>query len=231
MAKKQVKVHKTAKRKAARRAVSAPVVAQQSRESAFPEQDFFRRIEDPLAFRIVLLEASKSSLNVLRGVYSMKETRQMKIDRLVPLQREVREIRLLIQKLEEMMPKYTRMSVSKSYPHLAKIPLKPQKTEVVEQPVVVQEEVVESPVVVAKTKTQLERLTDSIDQIEDRLKKMQGPGSAARQAKKSWSHEPAEKTEKKQDAWASSQEKKENPDLGTELGKTLDNIQKKLSNM
>lgn len=153
-----------------------------------PDREFFMKIQHPIGFRRDLLEASKTTLNMLKGLHGLKEIRTQKLEYLRELQREMREIKQLMQKVEEMLPKYTKKEAAKQYPHLnivtAKIS-KQAKLRRVEQvilerepapepvaehrPVPAPEPVREPEPIVEKTRTELDRLNDSIADIDEKI--------------------------------------------------------------
>jgi hypothetical protein len=189
------------------------------REQLFPEQEFFVKIDDPNYFRRTILEASKSTLSTLKGIYSVKELRQQKIAKLLRLQHEIREIRLLIQKAEELMPKYTKQQAVKRFTYLVKKKEEPKKEQVKrEEPKrrVVQKKAL-SPA--QRTRLEIDRLSESINQVENRMRKLPETRQKV---------ERIEKVQGSVKQGVPQSKTTPNEDLGIELGKALDKIHKKL---
>ena len=220
-----------ARKKKARGKKASVKVAYRQKESLLPEQDFFRRIEYPHDFRRNLLEGSKSALSALKGVYAVKEIRQKKLQKLLELQSAVREIRLLIQKAEELMPKYTKHQAIRKFPQLAPPKPKKEKKAKKEKPVPAPKPKPVVPVQRQRSMSELDKLSASIDKIESKIKSL--PNEPARPKKKKPEApkdegKPAAKEDKKPEA-------KPAPavadDLGVELGKALDKIHAKLKEL
>jgi hypothetical protein len=83
------------------------------------DQEFYIRITEPVTFRRSLLEASKGTLGILRELYSVKQTREKKQEKTALLHREFKELKMLVQKLEEMLPDYTKADIKKHFPEFA----------------------------------------------------------------------------------------------------------------
>ena len=83
------------------------------------EQEFFIRISNPNTLRRELLEASKLILSILKQTYIVKQLREAKHYQLAKIDTEVKEIKLLVQKLDELVPHYTKADLKKLLPDLA----------------------------------------------------------------------------------------------------------------
>ena len=221
----QQETHKMMKRK------HRPQRQPQRREKLMPEQDFYMRIEDPMYFRRGVLEASKSSLSVLKGIHAIKDLRQRKMEKLLQLQRQVREIRLLVQKAEELLPKYTKQQAAKQFPkfaepkkeehHPKKEEAPKKKEEPKPQP---RKEQLPAPAekpVVQRTMTEIERLSHSIAKIEQQIKQL--PELKPRPVK---SERPMAPPSARAAPPAHADDK-----LGADLGKALESIRKKLKDI
>ena len=169
-------------------------------------EDYFICMNEPAVFRRNLLEASKVSLVVIKGLYLIREIKARKQEKLSQLQKEIREIRLLMQKAEEFMPKHSRQEAARIFPHAA------EKKQAAVTP---KQEPAQTPSIkVVPAMTEMDRLSHSIKDIESKLNTLPGKKEAPVQA-------PVKEAAKP------------NPsnDLTAELGKTLEGIQKRLKQM
>ena len=83
------------------------------------EQEFFIRISNPKTLRRELLEASKLILSILKQTYLVKQLREAKHYQLAKVDTEVKEIKLLVQKLDEIVPHCTKAELKKLLPDLS----------------------------------------------------------------------------------------------------------------
>ena len=144
------------------------------KEDFMPDQEFFMQIKKPVWFRKTTLEASKSVLTVLKGLQTIKDVRQQKMEKLELLSSEVKEIRLLMQKAEELMPKYSRQETAKHFPQLnqqAKTSSKIQMKKAAEPIVVVQRKL-----------SELDLINQSLASVESRMKQLPGAEKKATDA-------------------------------------------------
>lgn len=82
------------------------------------EHDFYMKIENSTAFRRKLLEASKSTLGMLREIYIVKQLNNKKHEKTAQLQKELKELRVLVQKMNELLPDYAKADMKKHFPEL-----------------------------------------------------------------------------------------------------------------
>jgi hypothetical protein len=80
------------------------------------DQEFYVRISNSAAFRKNLLETSKGTIGILREMYAVKQIRDKKHEKTEILHNELKELKMLVQKLEEMMPGYTKADIKKHFP-------------------------------------------------------------------------------------------------------------------
>jgi len=212
-----------------------PAVVFRKKETLLPEQDFFRRIDFPTDFRRNLLEGSKSTLSALKGVYSVKDIRQKKLQKLMELQRSIREIRLLIQKAEELMPKYAKHHAVKRFPQLGDPKPVPPPKQIKPAPMPKPPRPQPHEVARQRSMSELDRLSQSLAHVEKKISSL--PNQAKGLKKKTG--EPAERVKEttdsasvpKSEVVAIPEDKKkpeEHDDIGVELGKALERIHKKL---
>ena len=71
------------------------------------------KIDDSVLFRRNLLESSKSTLSTLKQVYGVKQLREAKQQIIKTIEEELREIKLLSQKIEHLMPQYKKEDIAK----------------------------------------------------------------------------------------------------------------------
>lgn len=81
-------------------------------------QEFFMRIENPKTFRRNLLESSKLTLGVLKQTYSVKQLREMKEEIMGMIDKEIKELKLLVQRLDEMVPKHSEQEIRRRFPEI-----------------------------------------------------------------------------------------------------------------
>ncbi len=77
------------------------------------KHDFFMKINDSMLFRRNLLESSKSTLTTLKQIYGVKQLREAKKQIIKTIEEELKEIKLLSQKIEHLMPQYKKEDMSK----------------------------------------------------------------------------------------------------------------------
>ncbi|MFH0870306.1 MAG: hypothetical protein V1866_04590 [archaeon] len=129
--------------------------------------DFFMRISDPALFRRNLLESSKQTLGMIREMYTVKQIREMKQERISTLHREFKEIRLLCQKLEEIMPKHTEADLRKHIPEF-NAKKKEQKT-LVQEPESAPEPEARPKVSPQKASSELDKLALALNEVQRKL--------------------------------------------------------------
>jgi hypothetical protein len=104
-----------------------------SKKNGEEGQEFFIRLSNPNTFRRYLLEASKMTLTILKQTYKVKQIREAKHELMSRIAREVKELKILVQKTDEMMPRYNQAEIRKILPDLIIIreqpEAKPQKAE------------------------------------------------------------------------------------------------------
>jgi len=83
------------------------------------EHDFYMRIENSTAFRRSLLEASKSTLGMLKEIYVVKQLSEKKHEKTTQLQKELKELRVLVQKMNELLPDYAKADLKKHFPEMS----------------------------------------------------------------------------------------------------------------
>lgn len=86
------------------------------KEEKNEKHEFYMRIDDSSAFRRSLLEASKSTLGMLREIIVVKQIVEKKHEKAAQVQKELRELKVLVQKLNEMMPDYSKSELKKQFP-------------------------------------------------------------------------------------------------------------------
>ncbi|MBN1792189.1 hypothetical protein JW826_00685 [Candidatus Woesearchaeota archaeon] len=184
-----------------------------------PDKEFFMRIERPVLFRRNLLEASKSTLGVLKGLYTLKELRHRKLGKLSELNREIKEIRLLIQKIEEYLPHYAKHETAKYFPALDLEPRTRRKERKEEEPAPSPKRK-ESPAP-ERARSEIERLTVKLEDVEDKMENITNTKV------KEEREEPKEELREEKHAMP----KRQTKELGREIGDTLKSIHKKLKDL
>jgi len=131
------------------------------------ELDLFMRISDPAVFRRNLLESSKQTLGMIREMYNVKQIRDLKQGRIVALHKEFKEIRLLCQKLEDIMPKHTEADLRKHIPEF-NIKKKEQKT-LIPEPGSAPEPEARPKISPQKASSDLEKLAQALNEVQRKL--------------------------------------------------------------
>jgi hypothetical protein len=93
-------------------------------KKATEEQELFLRLSNPNTFRRNLLESSKLILTILKQTYRVKQIREAKHERMERLAKEIKELRILIQKIDELMPNYSKTDLKKLLPEINFTPIK-----------------------------------------------------------------------------------------------------------
>lgn len=87
-------------------------------EEKHAEHEFYMKIDNSAAFRRSLLEASKSTLGMMREIYVVKQLNNKKHEKTAQLQKELKELRVLVQKMNELLPDYAKADLKKHFPEL-----------------------------------------------------------------------------------------------------------------
>jgi hypothetical protein len=127
-------------------------------------QDFFMRIENPKLFRRNLLESSKEVLSILKQIYSIKRIREQKKELVTLMNKEIKEITLLFDKLEDALPKHSKEELEKQFPQLKKEKPKPVKTENSSP-----KEEKKSQKKTSEKDSELDKLSRALDDVQNRL--------------------------------------------------------------
>ncbi len=80
------------------------------------QQEFFVRIDNPTIFRKNLLLASKLTLGVLKQSYSLNHLKETKTELVGLIRNEIKELKVLVQNLYDLMPKHSRDEIIKKFP-------------------------------------------------------------------------------------------------------------------
>ena len=200
------------------------------------DSSFFIMVNEPTITRRNVLEASKAALLAIKGIYQINEIKAKKQEKLELLRSQVREIRLLLQKAEEFMPKYSKVEANKRFPHLFEEPKHDVKKQVSgKKPVITSAQSL--PPEIQKKLSEAERLAQSMQDVEEKLKTLpeKRPERRVVSEKKVESVKEEKPEPKKEEAPKDSQ-RLDDPRLSMEdmsftLGKTLEGIQKKLKDL
>ncbi|HJX06105.1 MAG TPA: hypothetical protein VJ461_05320 [Candidatus Nanoarchaeia archaeon] len=82
------------------------------------QQDFFVCVQNPKNFRRNLLESSKNTLFILKQIYTVKQIRETKHEIMDKVVDELKELKILAQKIDELMPQHTREELKKLVPEI-----------------------------------------------------------------------------------------------------------------
>ena len=81
-------------------------------------QAFFMRIDSPADFRRGILESSKMTLSILKQIYGVKKIREAKQDLITKISKELKELKILAYKANELMPAHRKEDLRKMFPRL-----------------------------------------------------------------------------------------------------------------
>ncbi|MBU1199420.1 MAG: hypothetical protein KKF46_07045 [Nanoarchaeota archaeon] len=82
------------------------------------QQEFFMQINNPNGFRRNILEASKLTLSILKETHRIRRIREAKHELIHRITHEIKELKLLVKKIEDLMPVYTKADLKKKFPHM-----------------------------------------------------------------------------------------------------------------
>lgn len=80
--------------------------------------DYFIRVDDATDLRRKILESSKASVHILRTYHKLERTRGAKLTLIKSLKRELKDLTLLINRLEEITPNLTKTELQELNPEL-----------------------------------------------------------------------------------------------------------------
>lgn len=78
--------------------------------------DYFIRIDDATDLRRKLLESSKATIHILRGHQHLAQVRSEKLTLQKSLRRELKEITMLMNRMDELIPQLTKSEVQELNP-------------------------------------------------------------------------------------------------------------------
>jgi hypothetical protein len=76
----------------------------------------FVRIENAAQTRRTLLEASKASLQILRGQQALAEVRVKKREQIAILRKDLRDLSVLLGKVEALLPQFSQAEINEMLP-------------------------------------------------------------------------------------------------------------------
>ena len=142
-------------------------------------QEFFVRINNPTNFRRNLLLASKITLGVLKKGYSLIRIRDTKREMMGMIEHEMKELKVLVENLYELMPKHSKDELMKKFPDvIVREPIKPvQHKDYKEEHEHHHEELHQEhkPIprpVQRQPSSEIEKLTRALDAVESKLKNL-----------------------------------------------------------
>jgi hypothetical protein len=164
-----------------------------NQETLKSDDSYFVSLKSPLEFRRQILECSKKSLYGLQNYQRILLIRQKKLKELESLKQSLKEIEYISRKLNEKLPPFDSTVIDSVKPRIEKAQLKIPVQKVAAAPVsksstsgkpvlvkpavptpkaIVPVKPIPVPVVV-KEKTELEKLEDSLADIEGKLQRLQ----------------------------------------------------------
>lgn len=75
------------------------------------KEEFFKRIEKPIQVRKTVLESSKGIIQVLKGYQKILDIRNQKNELVRTLKTDMKEIKLLLEKLTTVLPESAKMKL------------------------------------------------------------------------------------------------------------------------
>jgi hypothetical protein len=80
------------------------------------EENLYVCVRAPKTLRRNILESSKNTLFILKQVYTIKQLRESKHEVMEKIDEELKELKILIQKIDDLMPKYNKDELKKLIP-------------------------------------------------------------------------------------------------------------------
>lgn len=80
---------------------------------------YFIKLDDGKNLRKKVLESSKSSLQILKGYQNLLDVRKRKSQLLEALRTDMKELTLLVNKLEELLPQFTKKELKELQPAIS----------------------------------------------------------------------------------------------------------------
>jgi hypothetical protein len=130
------------------------------------EQDLFMRVNNPALIRKNLLESSKLVLTILKQTYRIKQIRELKQERISILSQEIKELKILIQKIEELMPQYTKADLKKLLPDITLVKKPKPKPELSKAEAKQEEKPEPKP---AAPVSDMDRITKALEDVQRKL--------------------------------------------------------------
>ena len=84
-----------------------------------PEHQFFMRIINPNTFRRNLLGASGLTLKILKQTYRVNQVREIKYVLMNKIKKEIRELKALVYRTNELVPSYTKEELKRMFPKVS----------------------------------------------------------------------------------------------------------------
>jgi hypothetical protein len=134
------------------------------------EQEFFMRISSPNILRKNLLEASKFTLTILRQTYTVKQYREVKQELLSNINKEMKELKLLLDKADHLLPQYTKAELKKLMPNQS-LARKPQPQQQAQPAQASQPKKEEAPAVPEQA-SELDRIGKIMEEIQKKLQNL-----------------------------------------------------------
>ncbi|MBN2459639.1 hypothetical protein JXB28_05115 [Candidatus Woesearchaeota archaeon] len=82
------------------------------------QENLYICVKAPKVLRRNVLESSKDTLFILKQVYTIKQIRDSKHEVMAKIDHELRELKILVQKIDELMPKYNKEELKKLIPDM-----------------------------------------------------------------------------------------------------------------
>jgi hypothetical protein len=134
------------------------------------EEGLFIRVNNPTLIRKNILESSKLVLTILKQTYKVKQIREIKQEKISDLSQQIKELRILIQKIEELMPQYTKADLKKLLPDipLARKSSEPTKADKPEAKAEANENWAQEPKQAAPV-SEMDRITKALEDVQKKL--------------------------------------------------------------
>jgi hypothetical protein len=136
------------------------------------QQDLFMRLNNPNTFRKNLLESSKLTLIIIKQTYTIKQLRESKQEHILQISEKIKELKLLLQEIDELMPKHSKDELKKLLPEMSMQKSKPDQKkdskEANKEVKNVKEENPQAP----PPMSELDKLTQALDLVQKKLQKL-----------------------------------------------------------
>jgi parvulin-like peptidyl-prolyl isomerase len=135
-------------------------------EEHFEQENFYVCVKAPKTLRRSILESSKDTLFILKQVYTIRQIRDAKHQVMAEVDDELKELKILIQKIDDLMPKYNKDELKKLIPDVSSKRKQFLKKEKAEAKVKEEHRAKQEPA------SEVDKLTMALDAIQKKLQNL-----------------------------------------------------------